>query len=120
MVENDTQRYKLKGLDCANCAVEIERTLKREGIAEASVDFATSALIVDPAYVERAHAVLASKFPDLKLGEASSGEEGRRSKPQPSGFLKELMREQSKNLFRILAASTILVLGLVFEKRLHN
>lgn len=43
--------YKLKGLDCANCAMKIENAVQKlKGVQEAVVDFATSKLFVE--YVE--------------------------------------------------------------------
>ena len=33
-------KYKIKGLDCANCAVELERAIQKvEGIEEVNINF---------------------------------------------------------------------------------
>ena len=35
-------KFKIKGLDCANCAAELEREIKKvEGIEEAAISFMT-------------------------------------------------------------------------------
>ena len=35
-------KFKVKGLDCANCAAELERAIQKvEGIANASISFMT-------------------------------------------------------------------------------
>lgn len=40
--------FKIKGLDCANCAAELERTIKKiEGINEVSISFITEKLVIE-------------------------------------------------------------------------
>lgn len=42
------RKYRLKGLDCASCAVKIEEELKKQdGVKFAAVNFSTSELVVD-------------------------------------------------------------------------
>lgn len=41
-------KFKIKGLDCANCAAELERAiLKIEGVQSASISFMTEKLVVE-------------------------------------------------------------------------
>ena len=41
-------KFKIKGLDCANCAAELERAIQKvEGISEASISFITEKLIIE-------------------------------------------------------------------------
>ena len=119
MAGDGTQRYKLNGLDCANCAAEIERALQRDdGLKEAKVNFATSTLYLKPEYVERARAIVAAEFPAIEL---AGNEETAETKREPQqGFLHELLAEQRHALIRISAALALLILGLFFEKRLHH
>ena len=113
------RRYKLKGLDCANCAAELERALRREdGLKEARVSFATSSVELKPEYVERARTIMAFEHPEIELV-VSKEVVGTKRKLQ-QGFLGELFDEQRKALIRISAALSLLALGLIFEKSLHH
>ena len=41
-------KFKIKGLDCANCAAELERAIQKiEGIEEASISFMTERLVIE-------------------------------------------------------------------------
>lgn len=41
-------KYKIKGIDCANCAAELERRINKiEGINEASISFMAERLIIE-------------------------------------------------------------------------
>ena len=41
-------KFKIKGLDCANCAAELEREIKKiDGIDEASISFMSEKLIIE-------------------------------------------------------------------------
>ena len=41
-------KFKIKGLDCAKCAAELERAiLKIEGVQSASISFMTEKLVVE-------------------------------------------------------------------------
>lgn len=42
------KRYKLENLDCANCAMKMEREIQRlEGIKSITINFMTETLIID-------------------------------------------------------------------------
>lgn len=42
------KNYKLKDLDCANCAAKMENAIKKiPGVKEASVSFMTQKLVID-------------------------------------------------------------------------
>lgn len=41
-------KFKIKGIDCANCAAELERTIQKiEGVTEASLSFMTEKLVME-------------------------------------------------------------------------
>ncbi len=43
-----TKKFRLEGLDCANCAAKVERTVgKIKGVEDSNVDFMTCKMIVD-------------------------------------------------------------------------
>ena len=41
-------KFKIKGIDCANCAAELERTIQKiDGVTEASLSFMTEKLVME-------------------------------------------------------------------------
>ena len=41
-------KFKIKGIDCANCAAELERAIQKiDGVTEASLSFMTEKLIME-------------------------------------------------------------------------
>ena len=41
-------KFKIEGLDCANCAAELESAIKKiEGITEVSISFMTERLVLE-------------------------------------------------------------------------
>ena len=41
-------KFKIKGLDCANCAAELERSIQKiEGISNASISFMTERMEIE-------------------------------------------------------------------------
>ena len=42
------KNYKIKGLDCANCAASLERAIQKiDGVNEASISFFTEKMVID-------------------------------------------------------------------------
>ena len=41
-------KFKIKGIDCANCAAELERSIQKiHGVTEASLSFMTEKLVME-------------------------------------------------------------------------
>lgn len=41
-------KFKIKGIDCANCAAELERAIQKiDGVTEASLSFMTEKLVIE-------------------------------------------------------------------------
>lgn len=41
-------KFKIKGIDCANCAAELERAIQKiEGVTETSLSFMTEKLVME-------------------------------------------------------------------------
>ena len=66
--------FRLKGLDCANCAAKIEeRVAKLDGVSNSSLNFVTTKLIIDgeedkmPAIIEAARAIIKKLEPDVVM-----------------------------------------------------
>lgn len=59
------KRFKLEGLECANCAAKMERAInERDGVKEATVNFMTQKLVIEgedekmPTIIEEAEKVV--------------------------------------------------------------
>ena len=66
--------FKLVGLDCANCAAQIENAVKKiKGVQSASVSFMTCKMIVEceeeniEEIIEKIRKVVKREEPDVKL-----------------------------------------------------
>ncbi len=69
-------KFKIKGLDCANCAAELERAINKiEGINSASISFMTEKLEIEydesrkNEVLENVKKVIKKEEPDVKLEE---------------------------------------------------
>ncbi len=69
-------KFKIKGLDCANCAAELERKIQKvEGITEASISFMTEKMIIEcnddekDEIVEKIKKVVKKEEPDVVVEE---------------------------------------------------
>lgn len=70
-------KFKIKGLDCANCANELEEAIKHiEGIENATISFMTEKLIIEcleenkENIVEKMKKVIKKEEPDVTIEEA--------------------------------------------------
>jgi len=66
--------YRLKDLDCANCAAKMERAIQKiDGVQEATVSFMTQRLTLEceenrlQEILEKAKAAIAKVEPDCKI-----------------------------------------------------
>ena len=68
-------KFKIKGLDCANCAAELERKIQKvEGVEEASISFMTEKLVLEIAgnkdeIMEKVKKVIKKEEPDVTIKE---------------------------------------------------
>lgn len=69
-------KFKIKGLDCANCAAELEREIKKiKGIDEASISFMSERLIIEceeymkDDVLENMKKVIKKEEPDVSIEE---------------------------------------------------
>jgi len=101
-------RYKLKGLDCANCAAKIETEFrKNKGFEFATVNFATKTLALDSDAGDKARILVGAIDPAVEViraDEAVAAEEysyGRGS------------------LLRIAISAVLLIIGILMGERLR-
>ena len=68
-------KFKIKGLDCANCAAELERKIQKvEGVEEASISFMTEKLVLEISdnkdeVMEKVKKVIKKEEPDVTIKE---------------------------------------------------
>lgn len=69
-------KFKIEGLDCANCAAELESAIKKiEGITEVSISFMTERLVVEynenmkDEIIEKMKKVIKKEEPDVTIKE---------------------------------------------------
>ena len=106
------RKYKLNNLDCASCASKIESQLsKLDEVKFVSVNFAIASMTIDTENIEKVIALIHKLEPEVKVEEyekqraiVSTGE----------------LAENKKTIFKAVAGFILLVIGLIFEKELHN
>ena len=67
-------KCKIKGIDCANCAADLERKIQKiEGIDEASISFMTERLVIEckdeikDEVMEKVKKIVAKEEPDAVM-----------------------------------------------------
>jgi len=108
------KRYKLKGLDCATCAVKIEEELKKqEGVKFAAVNFSTSELVVDAEDIDKVVETIKKVEPEVEVEHDDFG-----------GFHVDKGREDGedpkKDLISIIASSALFLTGIFLGETLHS
>ena len=70
-------KFKIKGLDCANCAAELERAIQKiEGVQSASINFMTEKLVIEcdetqrDEIIKKIKKVIKREEPDVDIEEA--------------------------------------------------
>jgi Cd2+/Zn2+-exporting ATPase len=102
-------KYRINGLDCANCANEIECALKKEkGLENARLSFATGAIYLDAKHVDKAQDIISRIEPGVTL-----------SSPEKKATPGDVEAQGSKALTRMVAAAVLLAIGSVFNETLH-
>jgi len=106
------KKYKLNNLDCASCASKIESQLsKLDEVKFVSVNFANASMTIDTVNIEKVIALIHKLEPEVEVEEyekkraiVSTGE----------------LAENKKTIIKAVAGFILLVIGLIFEKQLHN
>lgn len=106
------KKYKLKNLDCASCASKLEDSLsKLDEVKFVSVNFATASMTIDTEDFEKVKAYIKKLEPDVEL-EANEKESAIVSKGE--------LKENKWTIIKALAGLVLLLIGLIFEEKLHN
>ncbi len=110
-----TEKYKIRNIDCANCAAKIEAGLKRmDGVAYASLDFASQMLLVKMKDSSRLRAYVHSIEPDAELVPYTHRTEADASDAQIGVF------PGGRELFNLITAALLFAGILFFETWLQR
>jgi Cd2+/Zn2+-exporting ATPase len=111
------KKYQLKNIDCASCAAKIEDGLsKLPEVKFVTVNFANSTLQIDAPDIEKVKRKIKEIEPEVEVLEPN---EEFRNSIKSSTVIDELF-ENKKDLIKIAVTFILLVIGLVFEEKLHN
>lgn len=111
------KKYKLKNLSCASCAAKIEDGLsKLPEVKFVAVNFANSTLQFDAPDIEKVKQKIKEIEPEVEVLEPN--EEFKVS--IKSSTVKDELFENKNELIKIAVTFILLVIGLVFEEKLHN
>jgi Cd2+/Zn2+-exporting ATPase len=103
-------RYLLDGLDCANCAVRIEKALNEiPGLTDVKVNFTTKSVELPVGMLGEAQKVVSRIEPDVKLIKQGAG-----------SLPKEEEEDEKENRNLLIVSGILFVIGLVFNERLHE
>jgi Cd2+/Zn2+-exporting ATPase len=104
------KKYKIKGLDCAQCANEIECALqKTPGLERTRLSFATETIVLDSRHEDRAREIIGRMEPGATLVP-----------------FEEIVAEEKEGgvgkgqLLRLIVATVFFAVGSIFNQALHD
>ena len=110
---DNLKRYRIKGLDCANCANEIETALRNlEGFDRAAVSFSTNTILIPEDRREAAEETISKIEPDARIVERMDTGRGE----AVSAGIPAVVRR----IGRIAAALVLTIVGVIFHDVLHE
>lgn len=104
-----TRRYRLRGLDCPDCAGKLENALRRTpGLGDSRIHFASLSLELNPAYLAQARQVIRREAPSVAVLLPNQDQ------------VADLREDRLRRGVRIGIAALLLLLGLLFRDALHT
>ncbi len=105
-------KYKIKNIDCAVCAANIEKELRRmDNVNSVSLDFLSSVLEIDSTDLEKISTAVKSVEPGAEVESIQSV-----SMKEDSEGKGDLLRE----IILIAVVSVLLLIGILLRDKLHN
>ena len=113
------QKYRIEGLDCANCASEIEGALRKlEGFDGATVSFSTGTVVIPSDQRELAEKTITRIEPEARIVEKADGGAAGRGPDSPAADRAGLP-DAAARILRIGVALALTVAGVVFGEQLR-
>ncbi|MFP4484435.1 MAG: heavy metal translocating P-type ATPase [Spirochaetaceae bacterium] len=126
------QKYRIEGLDCANCANEIETALRKlEGFDGATVSFSTSTISIPEERRETAEKTISRIEPEARIVDRSPTSATRSGSSRVDGAERAggadegrkdsgRIRRKGRHIGRILLALVMAVAGVIFQDVLQE
>jgi len=107
--------YELEGLDCAHCASKIEHEIKKlEGMSDATVNFATRTIDMNPAFEQKVAEILKKVEPNVKLVPKKVASEKNDETVDNNKAMFKL------KLISIVLSTIFLGVGIILSHKLHG
>jgi Zn2+/Cd2+-exporting ATPase len=124
-LQNSTtmKKYRIEGLDCAQCANEIETALRKlDGFEDAKVSFSTSTVVIPENQRETAEETISRLEPEARIVEGKDSGSGHSAGSDTGGTGAIFFRipETVRRIGRIAVALSLTVVGVVFHEVLHE
>ena len=106
------KKYKLKNLDCANCASKIEDNVRKlEDVKFVNVNFANSSMTIDTGNLEKVKSRIKEIEPEVAIEDYEKDEK----------IVSESELEENKwAIIKVVSGIILLVMGILFEDKIHN
>ena len=122
------KKYRIKGLDCANCAADVETALRKlDGFDGATVSFATGTVLIPEDGRELAERTISRVEPEARISERGAGDRDSAEAPEAAADRRKAagareaarVRGTAARIARIGLALCLTVAGVVFHDVLH-
>jgi len=106
------KKYKLKNLDCANCASKIEDNLTKLGeVKFVAVNFANSTMTIDTENLEKVKALIKEIEPEVEVEDSDKSE---------TIVSTSELAENRWTIIKAVSGILLLVAGMIFQKEIHD
>jgi len=106
------KKYKLKNLDCANCAAKIEDNVRKlEDVKFVSVNFANSSMTIDTGNLEKVKSRIKEIEPEVEIDDNEKDEKM---------VSKSELAENRWTIIKAISGILLLVAGMIFQKEIHD
>lgn len=106
------KKYKLKNLDCANCAAKIEESVKKlEDVKFVSVNFANSSLTIDTGNLDKVKRRIKEIEPDVEIEDNEKDEKI---------VSENELKENKWAIIKAVSGIILLVIGIIFDDKIHH
>ncbi|MES2460690.1 MAG: cation transporter, partial [Armatimonadota bacterium] len=114
------QTYRIQGMDCANCALSVEKTVSAvPGVLSASVNFSASRMQVEHQHPSESAAAVSAQIEkrvrDLGFGLSRSDGDTREDSSSADGHNHDHTAGRKRDILRVGVSGGLLALGLLLE-----
>lgn len=117
------KKYRIEGIDCAQCANNIEAALRKlDGFEDATVSFTTSTVVIPENQRETAEKTISRVEPEARIveGKENGSEHSADSDAGGTGTIFSRIPKSVWRISRIAFALALTVVGVIFHEVLHE